>query len=54
MAIIDAYKGNVTRKREAISKLVSEKLKVNDKIAKARSKIDSANATIKVRKRIIC
>lgn len=47
MAIIDAYKGNVTRKREAISKLVSEKLKVNDKIAKARSKIDSANATIK-------
>ena len=47
MALIDTYRGNVIRKREAISKLVSEKSKENDKIAKARGKIDSANAAIK-------
>lgn len=47
MALIDTYRGNVIRKREAISKLVYEKSKENDKIAKARGKIDSANAAIK-------
>lgn len=43
MALIDTYRSNVIRKREAISKLVSDKAKESDKIAKARAKIDSAN-----------
>ena len=47
MSLIDTYRGNVIRKRESISKLVSEKVKESDKITKARSKIDSANSTIK-------
>ena len=47
MALIDTYRSNVIRKREAISKLVSDKAKESDKIAKARAKIDSANNAIK-------
>lgn len=43
MALIDTYRSNVIRKREAISKLVSDKAKESDKIAKARAKIYSAN-----------
>lgn len=35
MALIDTYRSNVIRKREAISKLVSDKAKESDKIAKA-------------------
>lgn len=42
MALIYTYSSNVIRKREAISKLVSDKAKESDKIAKARAKIDSA------------
>ena len=47
MSLIDTYRGNVIRKRASISKLVSEKAKESDQITKARSKIDSANGTIK-------
>ena len=46
MALIDTYRGNVTRKRDEIAKLTSDKAKEKDKIAKARTKIDSANNAI--------
>ena len=46
MALIDTYRHNVTRKRDEIAKLTSDKAKEKDKIAKARMKIDSANSAI--------
>lgn len=46
MAIIDTYRNNVIRKRNTISKLISDKAREKDKIAKLRLKIDRANATI--------
>lgn len=46
MALIDTYRKNIIRKREEIVKLVSDKAKEKDKIAKARIKIDNANAAI--------
>lgn len=46
MALIDTYRHNVTRKRDEIAKLTSDKSKEKDKIAKARMKIDSANSAI--------
>ena len=36
MALIDTYRHNVTRKRDEIAKLTSDKAKEKDKIAKAR------------------
>ena len=46
MALIDTYRKNVVKKRDEIAKLASDKAKEKDKIAKARTKIDNANATI--------
>ena len=46
MALIDTYRKNIIRKREEIVKLVSDKAKEKDKIARARIKIDNANAAI--------
>ena len=46
MALIETYRKNVVRKREEIAKLASDKAEENDKIAKARIKIDNANAAI--------
>lgn len=47
MALVDTYRQNIKKKRDEIAKLASDKVKENDKIAKARSKIDSANAAIR-------
>lgn len=46
MALIDTYRHNVTRKRDEIANLTSDKAKEKDKIAKARKKIDNANSAI--------
>lgn len=47
MALIDTYRNNVVKKRDEIAKLASDKAREKDKIAKARIKIDNANATIR-------
>lgn len=47
MALIDTYRTNVTKKREQISKLFSEKAKENEKIAAARTKIERASDAIR-------
>lgn len=46
MALIDTYRNNVTRKKDEIAKLTADKAKEKEKIAKARTKIDSANVAI--------
>lgn len=47
MAMIDSYRNNVIRKKEELAKLSSDKARENDKIAKARQKIDTANSAIR-------
>lgn len=46
MSLIDTYRNNVRRKREAIAKLYDDKAKASDKISKENKKIVSAKAAI--------
>lgn len=46
MSLIDTYRNNIIRKRETITKLLSDKAKENTKIANASKKIDSARLAI--------
>lgn len=48
MALIDTYRSNVIRKREAISKLVSDKAKESDKIATKKKIIEHLNDNCKI------
>lgn len=46
MSVIDTYKNSITRKREAITKLLTDKARESSKIANASKKIDSAQSAI--------
>lgn len=46
MSLVDTYRRNITRKRETLSKLASERAKESTKIANAKKKIDTARQAI--------
>ena len=47
MSVIDTYRNNITRRKEAITKLLTDKARESTKIANASKKIDSAQSAIK-------
>lgn len=46
MSLVDTYRRNITRKRETLSKLASERAKESTKIANGKKKIDTARQAI--------